>query len=438
MTETIRNRLSGRSTVTRLAGSLIAAGLATGCVHAPSLSHDAIARDVERDAIALNEAHTRTINAVIALNVLRARDNLPTGYTTLSGITLSPALSARTELGLAPLGLGNAASPFAGSDAAFSSSRSADARYSVNPVAEQASGLGLYKIEASQDLFQRYVESGWPLEVIVPLFVRRAAAAGATHATPCEFYGDHTFAFQMKQIMSGDPAAAVIERGPCAKIIERIFLWRGPAPGVLHSDWFYGDARDFLCREDGRCEKRETVVASSGACEALSDDFERLLLSRAHEPLDKVLAALQSGTGKVARLTADGISLCQEPASERTLFETGSDGSVWKVFDAHDFRSFNDMVYFLGETIREGGSLPVGFCGEPVALFHISSSPDRRGGQALRVDHAGKTYTALSDTASASGCITDRTGTVLTVLSQILLLNQSAEFLEAPRSILER
>ncbi len=425
--------------------SLAAAALlaCAACAHPSGAAPYTFAREVERDAIALNEAHTRTINSVITLNILRARDNLPTGYTTLSGVTLSPSLSSRTDLGFSPLGLGNAAAPFTDSEAGISRSRNADARYSVNPVAEQASGLGIYKIEASEELFQRYVESGWPIEVIVPLFLRRARAFNSASQAPCEFYGDHTFAGELKALMSKtDPVlAGAPESGPCSEILRRVFLHQGPAPGVAHAGWIYADFSSYVCAPEGGCRLKSALASAPSAadgCTRLESALFSALLARNGEPLQSLIDGLEASSGKTARLRSDGIDLCEPVTKSFALLELGSDGSVHPLMDAPEFRSFNDMIYFLGETIRGESFLPIDQCDGPVPLFKLTRGKGARTSSAIHVTHNDQDYTAFGEPSAHAACVTDRTGTVLTILSQILLLNQSSEFLEAPRSILER
>ena len=126
-------------------------------------------------------------------------------------------------------------------------------------------------------------------------------------------------------------------------------------------------------------------------------------------------------------------------------------------FDAVTFRSFDDMVRFVGETLlltpknRNGDSAQSkglcisrkdGACTK--TLFKI----ERRGvpefvsgpitGHGVKVRHAGETWQALpeKDYSEEVPDVNDETGTVLTILSQIYLLNQSSEFLEAPDNVL--
>jgi hypothetical protein len=94
-------------------------------------------------------------------------------------------------------------------------------------------------------------------------------------------------------------------------------------------------------------------------------------------------------------------------------------------------RSFDDMIYFLGETLRSGTEGHPAIVGN-VILFQ--TYPDRADKAfAVRVEHAGRVYfiapQALVGEATGPK---DVTGNVLSLLNQLYLLAQSDEFLRAP------
>ena len=103
------------------------------------------------------------------------------------------------------------------------------------------------------------------------------------------------------------------------------------------------------------------------------------------------------------------------------------------------------MVYFVGETLRTveengKGKLCVENCFKTEAkkrfLFSVEEGANLGSHHAVKVRHAGKDYSALKAGLRKNSEFDDRTGTVLAILSQILLLNQSEAFLEAPDNIL--
>ena len=128
-----------------LAGVALSMLSMSGCASISNLGASGLAENIEDNAATLNEAHTRAMTAIIAVNVLRARDRWPTNYTTLSGIKSNPSMSLNGSASFGPLGLGNAPMPFAGSSASVSRNESANAEYSVNPFSNNDKTQGLLK-----------------------------------------------------------------------------------------------------------------------------------------------------------------------------------------------------------------------------------------------------------------------------------------------------
>jgi hypothetical protein len=96
-------------------------------------------------------------------------------------------------------------------------------------------------------------------------------------------------------------------------------------------------------------------------------------------------------------------------------------------------RSFDDMIYFLGETLREGENQQEGAIGD-VVLFRTYMN---RGGIrfAVRVEHAGDVYfIAPQSPSEAPSTRDDQTGNVLGLLNQLYQFAQSDEFLRAPEA----
>ena len=116
-----------------------------GCAIVSDLGATGLAENIEDNAATLNAAHTRAMTAIIAINVLRARDRWPTNYTTLSGIKSNPTLQLNGSASFGPLGLGNANSPFVGSSASVARNETANAEYSVNPFSNNEKTHGLLK-----------------------------------------------------------------------------------------------------------------------------------------------------------------------------------------------------------------------------------------------------------------------------------------------------
>ena len=100
-----------------------------------------------------------------------------------------------------------------------------------------------------------------------------------------------------------------------------------------------------------------------------------------------------------------------------------------------NLRSFEDIIYFLGEVARvprgqsPQASSPCDKQSGPIFVIH----DDEPGLTfAASVGHAGKTYSVLPQYGEY--CFAERTSTTMSILNQLLLLNQSSEFLKAPNN----
>ena len=96
-------------------------------------------------------------------------------------------------------------------------------------------------------------------------------------------------------------------------------------------------------------------------------------------------------------------------------------------------RSFDDMIYFLGETLRSGTEENPTVAGNVILFQTYAGRADKSF--AVRVEHAGRVYfiapqAPLGDQEGPK----DVTGNVLSLLNQLYLLAQSDEFLRAPEA----
>ena len=96
-------------------------------------------------------------------------------------------------------------------------------------------------------------------------------------------------------------------------------------------------------------------------------------------------------------------------------------------------RSFDDMIYFLGETLRSGTEDHPTVAGGVILFQTYSDRADKAF--AVRVEHAGRVYfIAPQSPVGDTGGPKDVTGNVLSLLNQLYLLAQSDEFLRAPEA----
>ena len=403
-------------------GAALGALSLQGCASIGNLGASGVAENIEGNAATLNDAHTRAMTSIIAMNVLRARDRWPTNYTTLSGIKSNPTLSLNGSASFSPLGLGNANSPFVGSSANVSRNESANAEYSVNPFSNNDKTQGLLKPIQPEQL-ENYWLAGWPRETLMWLFVDAVTFEG--EAQPWYIDGD-----EFSAVPSPADAAntaryvQIIERAKAG----RVDFGKLPEPSLdaRHCspyDPVYlretlggatGNVDGGGNRGGGMTETIRTVEALTGRQLVLSED------PRTRAPNEAVIAPDRFNRR---------LLLCDTVDTEWGFMDSATGAPLAKIRT----RSFDDMIYFLGETLRSGTEKEPTVAGGVILLQTCGERGDHAF--AVRVEHAGRVYfiapqTPLGDSAGPK----DVTGNVLSLLNQLYLLAQSDEFLRAPEA----
>jgi hypothetical protein len=402
--------------------------LLTGCASATQALSNAsdIAINIDEDAVQMNESHTKSINSVIALNILRARDRMPTGYTTLSGITNQPTRKFDLGTELSPIGLGNPVNPLGKSKVTASGTRGASAQYSVNPFAGGKGSQSLYTTSESDVFLKRYWDAGWPKDVLIALFVRK----GKSGDKDCVLQGDAGIATHC-----GDLSKTFSEDGLADGEFEKS---QDPLAGLE-----LGNSTAFDCTS-GTCTKRPPGRLKLEDCKKVNDTLTELLFSSGDQSLSTRIRAIEKAAGgKKLLIGLETVSLCPPgpPAELMLLRKVGGKYSV--VLSKVELRSFDDMIYFLGETLRTGTgkSLKVKCGAKPVSLFVLKKKDEMNGAAhyGIELQYGGSRWRALPYPDGKTGdCDAGRTGTVLAILSQMFVLSQSKEFLEAPDILLAR
>lgn len=365
-----------------------------------------LADGIKNNAEALNDAHTKSIVAVISKNILRARDSQPTNYTTLSGIKSLPGVEVNGKLGFTPLGLGNAPGPFSGSNSEIGRLEKAAAEYTINPFANTGSN-SLYR-SYDPAILAHYLEAGWPPTVLAYLFV--------------------------DSVTIDDPSLGVVG--------ER-FSIDGDAP----------DSSKSLMKNiiDG-LEKRTMEIATVNApaadrkCTVLSlKNFQEALQAKEIKTAE-LLDAAERTTGLKVEWDGAAFHACEPQKKYVGLRRINDD----KVLARVRIRSFDDMIYFLGESIRLGdegcfrdfGNLYLFKFSERDGLSDSKCEPSNENvvrGFATSLNYSNKILfvapgVGIGEGKAAGRGVPDRTGTVLSLLSQLYLRAQSDEFLKAPES----
>lgn len=406
-----------------LAGAGLAALSLSGCAIVGDLGATGVAENIEENAATLNNAHTRAMTAIIAMNVLRARDRWPTNYTTLSGIKSNPTMSLNGSASFSPLGFGNADHPFTGSSASVARNETANAEYSVNPFSNNDKTQGLLKPIQPEQLLN-YWQAGWPRETLMWLFVDAVTFPGEAQSWFID--GD--------EFSDAPSASDVANTRRYVEIIDRakrneVEFQQLPTPGL--------DARN--CAPYDPVYLRETLGGGGGVDGGRGGG--------GGGGMTDTIRTVESLTGKQMVLTdgaraakAGEVQIAPDRFNRRLLLCDAA-GTSWGFVDARSgqvlatirTRSFDDMIYFLGETLRSGSEQKPTVIGN-VILFQTYS---QRGPRefAVRVEHAGKVYfiapqTPIGDHDGPK----DVTGNVLSLLNQLYLLAQSDEFLRAPEA----
>lgn len=394
-------------------GLVAMAALVSGCASAPQLPRDTLASRIEHNAQELNEAHTRSLIAIITKNILRARDDQPTNYTTISGIKANPAIQSGGSLRLGPLGIGNAPGPLMNSDASLARNEYSDAEYSVNPFANSDNYQSLYEPMAPEVL-RAYLDSGWDSRILMYLFVDSAVLWRGGAPVGSRFYVNGA------NVSDGAPA------DPLADLFRQ--LVDDAAAGKVEFEAIPNEMKSRNCRPYSPRDLVTAFQLTETPPSEIIDTIERLT--------EKTVVMGTPGEaapapGETPRAFSGQLHLCDPPKNEWQFINT-TDGAVRATVR---LRSFDDMVYFLGETLRDYRNAPVAFGGQKLMVVREGR---KGGGSSVPVDHAGRTWQVSGNAGRRTNPddLSDRTGTVLSLLNQLYLRAQSSEFLRAPDTTL--
>src|SRR5690606_41044993 len=97
-----------RNRIVRLLALVVAAVMLAGCAlgDAGQRRRERLVRDLADDAAAFNEAYAQAMTGQLLLNILRARDRLPTQYLAMSSIQDAPTITSSQSFSLGSLNFG--------------------------------------------------------------------------------------------------------------------------------------------------------------------------------------------------------------------------------------------------------------------------------------------------------------------------------------------
>lgn len=382
---------------------IIAAGVAlSACATgaAPSERGD-LARQIADDAAAFNDAYGQAVQAQILLNIMRSRDRLPRHYLSMTGIADSPSWRYRQNAGIGSIPLGDGGAPWGFGSVGLERETQTRPTYAVQPFGAET--LTRTAFDATQPyVFAHYWRSGWPRDLLTLLLVERITLVSADGHTRT-YYNEANEIFR-------DCADDVQTEG-CA---------------------FVRTLRTFL----GRITTHSQVSTDAGARAVCG-------LVDAYQPAQPVRGA--------------------PPSAEETCdptFIVGGDTYVFRL------RSLDDTVYYVGELLRAGSM--VAESGEPIeAQLTVRAAGLRGGGQGVplfrvvphesavheriygaEVAYGGERYYAGPAISRSCGEATtygpcrdtaeegDRSSSVLSLIAELLALNQSPDAIRAPNRLI--
>lgn len=123
-------------------------------------------------AIEINEAYAAERNAQILINVLRARDDLPRKYTSLSELKITPSSSNSTSASAAGVKLGNnGIDPWATLGGERSQTNSSNLELAVSPKVSGAGDQSVFRSAVAPEMFEYYLTSPWDDSLVKELMI---------------------------------------------------------------------------------------------------------------------------------------------------------------------------------------------------------------------------------------------------------------------------
>lgn len=168
----------------RILAAILCACLTLGCAGAPSiLSRRAGGGvDISDDAVAFNDAYGRAVSSQILLNILRARDRQPRYYLAMTGIQDSPQLRWQENAAIGSIPLGQGAPNWGVGGLGAQRETISRPSYAVQPFnADTLTRTVFEPIEPY--VFAHYWRSGWSRDLLLLLMVERIARTGPDGAT---------------------------------------------------------------------------------------------------------------------------------------------------------------------------------------------------------------------------------------------------------------
>jgi hypothetical protein len=384
-------------------GLIAACAFLTACATAPAdVRRERLTRQIADDAAAFNDAYGQAVSAQILLNILRSRDRLPRYYLAMTGISDSPSWSMTQSGSIGGIPLGESGSPWGFGNVAIERQTQTRPSYAVQPFSAETLTRTAFEPTAPY-VFEHYWRSGWPRDLLLLVMVEAIETTDAEGVR-------HSYVNEANTIF--EDCAPSVDTNGCA---------------------FVRELREFLISTSER-------PGESGV------DMER------GRQLCGIVETYAPTTPVRPVAAREGLDC--DP-----VFPIGSTLVRLRL------RSLDDMVYYVGELMRAGAM--VAEEGEPIeAQLTVRAAGLRGGGRgvplfrlvpdgaanadiyAASVVYGGHRYHAgpaigrscgaeseagrCQDTAEQG----DRSSSVLSLIAEILALNQSPDAIRAPSRLI--
>lgn len=389
-----------KSVFTAVAAALFAASCAT----APDFpsQRERLSRQIADDAVGFNEAYGQAVSAQILLNILRSRDRLPRYYLAMTGISDSPSMTTTSSAAIGGVPLGAINSPWGFGGLGVERERATRPSYAVQPF--DAATLSRTAFQATPAaVFEHYWYSGWPRDLLMLMMVESIEKTDAN---------GHTRSYTNEANTIFDDCVASVQTDGCD---------------------FVREVRSSLATaQQSPLERGADLPGARPLCG----------LVEAYNPTSAVRSA-PPREGQIC-----------EP-----VFAIGADVMRLRL------RSLDDMVYYVGELLRAGGmraapgeaveaqvtirAAGLRGGGRGVPLFRIVPAHEASDGvYAAEIAYDGERYRAgpaigrsCGEQAEAGVCRDsaeqgDRSSSVLSLIAEILALNQSPDAIRAPSRLI--
>jgi hypothetical protein len=394
------------------------------CASVPALSDggEVVAGRISSTAVAYNRAYGRAIADQVLLNVLRARDRLPLYHLSMSGITENSELAVQRTMGIGSIPLGDGSTPWG--IGAVQGQRTATTKptFVLNPFSSDAEHPRARQFEPlSYEVLRHFWDNDWPREILLLVLV--------DDLTPLDRRGRPVQGRRLENNSSD-------YRGDCQ-----------PQPATAATSAALRERCGFLWTIQGFNERRLVVTPEQGQrCTDLPSLGE-------HAPARRRCNVILN----VARIGRNG---------------TGTTTARYEL----SMRAIDDMIYYVGSLLRvaDGADMGTQVYVRPMGvyprdgedwntiqrtanLFRVTRAPsepprpgERRepGYYAAEVEYRGAHY--MAGPANSRMCIgpacqaqprdpdvNDVSATVLSLLTQIVIISQSEEAQLGPTNTLQ-